>query len=148
MHELHTNLEFDKYIQAQTTAADTDITGTAIDTQGVKALELGLHIGPGGTVNASNKVDVKLEKAPDNNGVPGTYVPIVALDLVKDDYSPDANGLIVTVDNATEDDIFKKIGIHVNNPDYRFFRAVLDITGNPAFPVAMEVVKLPYEVPV
>lgn len=141
MQEIYNNLDVVKNVTTQTTVSGTDIVGAEIDTQGMHALMVVLHCGvTGGTPSGTVKIDLKLEKAPDDGtGSAGSFVDAVTDDMLGDVIP--ASGIIYTIDAAAEDDIVVKFGVRVQNAAYRFWRPTIVVTGNPLFPVAMSAIK-------
>lgn len=99
-----------------------DVTGAAIDGQGAQSLSYAIYVGaPGDTLSSSVKVDVKLLESDDNE----TFAPVADADKVIG-ATPDANGVVATIDGAA--DASKQYRIAYVG-DARYTRVDLDVTG-------------------
>ena len=74
MHDLINSIKIEQPIAPQTVQASA-VAGTAIDMQGAESLSIIVAVGNiADTLDASNRLDVKIEHADDNgSGAPGSY---------------------------------------------------------------------------
>lgn len=140
MRDLHNNVHAANAIAPQTvTTAGGAIVSGNLDLAGFLSAEFVVAIGASGdTLSSTDKLSVKLEHAPDDDGVPGTYAAVTGTDVLG--AVPDADGVLVTVDDPAEDDRAVRFG-------YVGSRRFLKVTVTPAgthtngTPVAVVLVK-------
>ncbi len=115
---------------ASVTLTTTDVEGTVIDTQGFNSLFFTVNVGAnGGTLNGSNKVDLKLQHGDASNLSDATAVSDIGM---SGGFTVDSNGTFATVDAGGEAGAVYKVaytGIK------RYVRLVADVTGTISLPV-------------
>ncbi len=145
MRDLLNNLKLVKMLTPIVGNNDTEGTPAAsIDRRGYDGCLAVAMIGVSGdTLSGSVKVDVVAQESDDDS----TFTAISnANDLIG--ATPDANGIIATIDDAAEDDVIVKCGYRGSK---RYFRLLLDFTGTHTngVPVAMlGIAGLPAQLPV
>jgi hypothetical protein len=115
---------------ASQTLTSTDVNGAIIDTQGFNSLFFVINVGAnGGTLNGSNKLDVKLQHGDVSDLSDATVVTDIGM---SGGFTIDSNGIFATIDAAGEAGAVYKVsytGIK------RYVRLVADITGTISLPV-------------
>lgn len=99
MHDLINSLAVIQAISPQTLLA-TPVVGTAIDMQGAESLAVVVSVGAiGDTLDASNRIDVKIEHADDDgSGNAGTYAACTDADVLR--AANLTNGVFLSIDAA------------------------------------------------
>lgn len=93
-HDIHSEIKAVSALDQQTVSGAGDVDGNTIDTVGYEGLEYIVHTGAV-TVSLAT---VRLEEAPDNNGVPGAWAPVPA-ELVL--------GAQIAIVDADSDSVFR-----------------------------------------
>lgn len=109
MHDLINSIKIEQPIAPQTLQASA-VVGTAIDMQGAQSLSIIVAVGNiADTLDASNRLDVKIEHADDNGaGAPGSYSDCVDADVLN--ASGLASGVFLSVDAAGKENKRHAIG--------------------------------------
>jgi hypothetical protein len=115
---------------ASQTLTSTDVEGTVIDTQGFNSLFFTINIGAnGGTLNGSNKLDLKLQHGDVSNLSDAVAVTDVGM---SGGFTVDSNGIFKTVDTGIEAaQVYKVAYTGIK----RYVRLVADVTGTISLPV-------------
>lgn len=101
MHDLINSLAVIQAIAPQTLLA-TPVTGSAIDMQGAESLAVIVAVGAiGDTLDASNRIDVKIEHADDDgSGNAGAYAACTDADVLR--AASLNNGVFLSIDTAAK----------------------------------------------
>lgn len=133
MRDLHSNL---KVVSVELPAVVTaDTTPTAIDLAGYSSAEIIAHFGaPGDTLGATTKFEIELTHSDDNS----TYAAVAAADVIG--ATPDANGVIVTVDADGEASAVYQRG-YIGGK--RYLKVMIEVTGthSTGTPIGITLVK-------
>lgn len=115
---------------AAQTLTSSDVNGAGIDLQGFGSAFISVNVGAnGGTLNGSNKLDLKLEHSDDDS----TYTAVTDLGEAGG-YTVDNSGIFATIDAGGEAAMTYKTaytGIK------RYIRVVADVTGTISLPVSV-----------
>lgn len=140
MRDLHNNVSAVNAIAPQTvTTAGGAIASGNLDLAGFLSAEIVVSFGASGdALSATDKLTVKLEHAPDDNGAPGAYAAVDTMDVLG--AVPDGDGVVVTVDDPAEDDRAVRFG-YVG--PHRFLKVTVTPAGThtTGTPVAVVLVK-------
>jgi len=135
MREMESRTELVHAIDAQTvTSGGGAVNSGDIDRQGAEGMLFVLNVGDNGgdTLNVTNHFEVKVEHADDDGtGSPDVYEAVAADDVVIDTglaaaQAPDANGVIVDIDDAAEDQASYKFAY---KGDRRFAKVTITPNG-------------------
>jgi hypothetical protein len=110
MRDLHHNIGTVTAILPQTiTTAGGAVNSGNLDLLGFESAEFVVSVGTSGdTLSGTNKLSVKIEHAPDDDGSPGTYAPVAAVNVLG--ATPDVNGVVLVVDDPAEDAVTHRFG--------------------------------------
>ncbi len=127
--DLHNNIKVVQLIDPIVGNNDSEGTpANGLDTRGFDSAELIALIGQSGdTLSGSVKIDVKLEESDDDTtytAVTDANDVLLAADGVA--ATPDANGIVATIDAAAEDETKVRVG-YVGTK--RYARLIFDFTG-------------------
>ena len=133
MRDMHSDVVAVKALTPQVATADA--AATDIDLSGFEAAEVLFHIGASGDT-LSGTVKMALALAHSDDGT--TYTAVAAADLTNG--TPDANGVVATIDSAAEDDVIHAFG-YIGGKQY--IQATVDFTGTHTngTPIAITVLK-------
>lgn len=110
MRGLHSNIAAVTAILPRTvTTAGGAVASGNLDLAGFGSAEVVVSIGASGdTLSGTNTLSVKIEHAPDDDGSPGTYAPVAAVNVLG--AVPDVNGVVLVVDDPAEDAATHRFG--------------------------------------
>lgn len=134
MRSMNHQIELVHAIAAQAvTSGGGAVNSGDVDRQGAEGLEFVLNVGANGgdTLNGTNHFEVTVEHADDDGtGSAGAYEAVEADDVVLEAsepvQAPDANGVIIDIDDAAEDDASYKFS-YVG--DRRFVKVTITPNG-------------------
>ena len=115
MKDLHHNTKSVRLINETVTSGGGAVNSGDIDRQGFNSQEFLVDFGAnlGDTLSGSNYFTVALTHADDDGtGAAGSYTAVAAADVLG--ATPDANGVVVTVDDAAEDEALYQFGYKGN----------------------------------